>query len=234
VSFEVDKTEAVLFTKKRKLTKKIQLAKINLQDKRIKFNSEATKWLGIWLDSGLSFKAHYQTRLQKAKSAENRLRSISSTYGLPPGLVRRVQITAVQSVALYGAEIWWRSQKTWAQDIQQLINRQVKAITRALKTTPIGPLVKEAALIPAESLLDDRQKRYALRALQLPSSNPINGLLPPILRYGDGDAQLGEYSNNNLQWAEPNSNPKSLEQRLAKNFILDLNIDLLEGFERVI
>jgi hypothetical protein len=90
VSFEVEKTEAVLFTRKRKLAKKIRQARINLQGKRIKFNSEATKWLGIWLDSGLSFKTHYQTRLQKAKAAENRLRSISSTYGLPPGLVRKV------------------------------------------------------------------------------------------------------------------------------------------------
>jgi hypothetical protein len=43
VSFEVDKTEAVLFTKKKKLTKKIQRAKINLQNKRIKFNNEAIK-----------------------------------------------------------------------------------------------------------------------------------------------------------------------------------------------
>ena len=147
MSFEVEKTEAVLFTRKRKLAKKIRQARINLQGKRIKFNSEATKWLGIWLDSGLSFKTHYQTRLQKAKAAENRLRSISSTYGLPPGLVRKVQIAAVQSVALYGAEIWWRGQKTWAQEIQQLINKQAR---------DIGPLIKKAALVPAEPLLDDR------------------------------------------------------------------------------
>jgi hypothetical protein len=54
------------------------------------------------------------------------------------------------------------------------------------------------------------------------------------LRYGDGDAQFGEYSNNNLQWAEPDSNPKDLEQRLAKNFILDFDIDPSESFERAI
>jgi hypothetical protein len=95
-------------------------------------------------------------------------------------------------------------------------------------------LIKEAALIPAEPLLNNRQKRYALRILQLPSTNPINGLLPPILRYGNGDAQLRKYSNNNLQWTEPNSNPKGLRQRLAKNFTLNLNIDFFEGFERAI
>jgi hypothetical protein len=43
VSFEVDKTEAVLFTRQRKLAKKIRLARINLEGKRIKFNSKATR-----------------------------------------------------------------------------------------------------------------------------------------------------------------------------------------------
>ena len=122
----------------------------------------------------------------------------------------------VQSIALYGAEIWWQGQKTWAEDIQRLINRQARAITGALKTTPIGPLVKEAALTPAVSVLEDRQRRYALRALKLPIGYPINELLPPTIRYGDGDAQPGQYSNNNLDWTEPESNPKDIGQRLAK------------------
>ena len=231
ISFEVDKTEAVLFTKKRKLAKEANQARIRLANERIRYNKEATKWLGVWLDSGLSFKTHYQTRLQKAKAAENRLRSISSTYGLSPGLVRRVQIAAVQSVALYGAEIWWQGQKAWADDLQRLINRQARTITGTLKTTPIGPLIKEAALTPAVPLLDDRQRRYALRALKLPTAHPINELLPPTLRYGDGDAQPGQYSNNNLEWVEPDSDPKSIGQRLAKKLTLGLDIDPSEGCE---
>ena len=152
----MNKTKAVLFTKKRKLAKEVNQARIRLENNSISYNKEATRWLGIWLDSGLSFKAHYQTRLQKARAAENRLKSISGTYGLSPGLVRRIQIAVVQSIALYGAEIWWQGQKTWAEDIQRLINRQARAITGALKTTPIGPLIKEAALTPAVSLLKDR------------------------------------------------------------------------------
>jgi len=79
-----------------------------------------------------------------------------------------------------------------------MVNRQARAITGALKTTPIGPLVKEAALVPAVPLLNNRQRRFAMRALKLPTSHPINSLLPPTLRYGDGDAQPGEYSTTNL------------------------------------
>ena len=185
----------------------------------------------MWLDSGLSFKAHYKIRLQKAKAAEYRLKSISNTYGLSPGLVRRVQLAAVQSVALYGAELWWRGQKTWANDLQKLINRQARSITGALLTTPIGPLVNEAALVPAAPLLNDRQRKYALRALQLPAIHPTNKLLPATLRYGDGDAQPGQYSNSDLNWIEPNPDPKGIGQRLAKKLTLGPAIDPSEGYK---
>jgi hypothetical protein len=45
---------------------------------------------------------------------------------------------------------------------------------------------------------------------QLTSSSPINELLPPTVRYGDGDAQPGQYSNNNLEWIDPESSPKDI------------------------
>jgi ribonuclease HI len=231
IGFEVDKTEAVLFTRKRKLAKQIKQAKIRLKNKSISFNKEATRWLGIWLDSGLSFKTHYQTRLQKAKAAESRLKAISGTHGLSPGLVRRVQIAVVQSIALYGAEIWWQGQKTWAEDIQRLINRQARAITGALRTTPIGPLIKEAALTPAVPLLEDRQRRYALRALKLPAGNPINDLLPATIRHGDGEAQPGQYAHEDLDWSRPEKRPKDLGQRLARKLTQGPTIDPAEGCE---
>ena len=96
---------------------------LKIQGQTIPFNREATRWLGIWLDAGLDLKEHYKIRLQKAQQAENRLRSISSTYGLAAGLVRRVQIAVVQSVALYGAELWWKGQKQAENDLQKLINK---------------------------------------------------------------------------------------------------------------
>jgi hypothetical protein len=60
----------------------------------------------------------------------------------------------VQSVALYGAELWWKGQKQAEEDLQKLINRQLKAITEALSLSPINLLVREAAILPAKPLLD--------------------------------------------------------------------------------
>ena len=130
-------------------------------------------------------------RLQKAKAAENRLKSISGTHRLSPGLFCRVQIAVVQSIVLYGAEIWWQGQKTRAENLQQLINKQVRSIINTLKIILIKLFIKETALISIIPLLEDRQRYYTLKILKLPIGYPINNLLPATIRYGDGDAQPG-------------------------------------------
>jgi ribonuclease HI len=50
-----------------------------------------------------------------------------------------------------------------------------------LRTTPIGPLVKEASLRSADLLLENRQQRYATCAFELPHGNPIGeGVRNPL------------------------------------------------------
>ncbi|KAI0999672.1 hypothetical protein K3495_g8523 [Podosphaera aphanis] len=129
LDFDHAKTEAVVFTKRRKIRSHIQQASAKIKDVTIKFNKEATRWLGLWLDSALSFREHKDTYLQKARRAEARLKAVTNRKGLEPGLVWKIQVAAVQSVALYGAELWWRNQKSWADEHQKLVNRQGRTIT---------------------------------------------------------------------------------------------------------
>jgi len=56
-------------------------------------------WLGVWLDSGLNLKAHYQTCMRKARAAENRVQRLCQSHELAPGLALQAQVAAVQSVA---------------------------------------------------------------------------------------------------------------------------------------
>ena len=128
VTYDISKTEAVLFSKARnhKLTKQLSDISLRFGGQIICFNKEVTWWLGMWLDSRLTFDPHVSERLRKAKTAESRIRGLSKIYGLSPALVRRIQIAAVQSVALYGAELWWKNQKNHQNEIQKLINRQAR------------------------------------------------------------------------------------------------------------
>ena len=120
VTYNTSKTEAMLFSKsqRQQLSKQLQRTKIKVGNEKIRFNKEATRWLGVWLDSQLKFTSHINERVRRARTAEIWIKSLTRTYGLTPRLVRQIQIAVVQSTALYGAEVWWKGQKNHEQTIQ--------------------------------------------------------------------------------------------------------------------
>ena len=87
--------------------------------------------------------------MTKARMAEIQIKGLTWSYGLAPGSVRQIQIAAVQSMALYGAELWWKGQKNLKDKVQLLINQQARAITGMYPSTPFQPLSSEAGLVPA-------------------------------------------------------------------------------------
>ena len=97
VTYDISKTKAILFSKARnqKLIKQLSETELRFGGQTVCFNQEATRWLGMWLDSSLNFGAHIGERLKKAKIAEIRIKRVSKTYELPPALVQRIQIAVV-------------------------------------------------------------------------------------------------------------------------------------------
>lgn len=81
---------------------------------------------------------------------------------------------------------------------QELLDRQGRAITVMYPSTPIHPLLSEAGLIPAQLLLDARQKSSAYRLLTLPDYHPTKRILPISLREGDENSQRGEQPEDTL------------------------------------
>lgn len=68
-------------------------------NEKISFNKEATRWLGIWVDSQLKFSSHIYERIKRARIAEIQMKELTQMYGLVPALVRRIQFSVVQSTA---------------------------------------------------------------------------------------------------------------------------------------
>lgn len=64
VTYDTAKTELVLFSRarQRRLNEQLQETKISVGGERVKFNKNATHWLGIWLDSQLKFTAQVYQR----------------------------------------------------------------------------------------------------------------------------------------------------------------------------
>ena len=107
VHFETSKTEAILFSKRSYRCSR----EIRVRGQMIRFVPQATRWLGIWLDSTLTLAENWRRRIGKTRQAEARLRRIVSKYGVPPAASRNLQSAIVQGTMLYAAEQTWEGQK---------------------------------------------------------------------------------------------------------------------------
>ena len=235
VQFDPDKTELAFFTRMRenRFREEIRGAKVTVRGVAAKIMPNTVRWLGIILDRKLTLRCHYTACLQRATGTEIRLRTLCRANGLTPELIRRLQRATIQAQALWGSELWWQGQTTWAQGLQRLINRQARSITGMLPKTPIGALIREAALEPAGVLLDARKARYVARLLTLPDTHPTAQLLPITLRHGDAYAQPGEQPVDDREWAQNRAQaPKRIGQRLAKHLAQRLTKDPSGGIER--
>jgi hypothetical protein len=148
VSFDPKKTEVMHFSRG-----KLKIAPAVRHGEVEKYPEPALRWLGIWLDSRLSFRVHVEKWAAKAKAVAYHLRGLTNTiHGPLPSAVRSAVKACVEPVLLHGSEAWYpgTSRPRWNQptkDIpssnQHLIQRMTKAMNQAmrailpvLKTTP--------------------------------------------------------------------------------------------------
>ena len=160
---------------------KLSEAKIRVGDSEVPFNNQATRWLGVWLDSHLKLRHHHEVRMNEGKKALARLQRLTGKMGLSPANCRRVMTACVQSTAMYGAELWWKGEGGGtdgrAKELQVLINREARATTGCFRTTNQGALAMESGLRPAVNQLENRQRRFGLRLLRLPQGDKARDIV---------------------------------------------------------
>jgi hypothetical protein len=101
LSVVVEKTEAILFTKRRgyrELTFRLGGAVIR--------RCTALKYLGLWFDKDLSFREHTRNVAEKASRVVGRLSVIMSNLGGPAEVCRRMLMDIAMLVLLCGAPVW--------------------------------------------------------------------------------------------------------------------------------
>jgi len=104
--FDIEKTEAMLFTRRRKNKEPKINARVMVGDHEVSYNKEAKRWLGVWLDDMLTLNDHTKKTLAKARRAQNWVRFLMTTKRLSSEGCKRIHVAAVQAVALYGSELW--------------------------------------------------------------------------------------------------------------------------------
>ncbi|KAL9572136.1 hypothetical protein ACKAV7_003714 [Fusarium commune] len=100
VSFDPKKTEVMHFSRN-----KPETAPAIRHGDVEKHPEAAMRWLGIWLDSNLSFRVHAEKWTAKAQAVAHHLRGLTNTiHGPLPSAVRSAVRACVEPVLLYGTE----------------------------------------------------------------------------------------------------------------------------------
>ena len=167
LEFDTANTESALFTRRRghknylrpKLT-----AKTRVGNGFVRFNREATRFLGVWMDVHRTVKKHHNRCMKKLTASKARLRSLTGAQGIVPPCVRAVQVACIQAVALYRSKLWCDLNKgSWRDDLQLLLNQQARSTWGALPTTLRGTLMRDSGLTPVAVALDASQQRFVSR-----------------------------------------------------------------------
>ncbi|KAI0992330.1 hypothetical protein K3495_g15856, partial [Podosphaera aphanis] len=150
-------------------------------------SAEHIRWLGVYLDTRLTFKHHVETWCGKALKAAHLLRQFNSTHrgAAPAALVRAVD-SCIVSVATYGADIWWPGinrptykgtstppTSTLCSMIDKAILRGLRAALPVLKTTPTVVVQREGGIPPGKILLEGNRLRLAARLQTLDNRHPL-------------------------------------------------------------
>lgn len=107
LDFNPSKTTAVLFTRSRKVCE--SNFSLEMNDLSIGFSS-CLKYLGVFLDSKLTYYYHISKTLEKAKKALYVLdRYCSNTWGPNAQVTRLLISTVIQPIVTYAAPVWFSS-----------------------------------------------------------------------------------------------------------------------------
>ncbi|KAL6405980.1 reverse transcriptase domain protein [Ilyonectria robusta] len=185
VSFDPGKTEIMHFSRRQSDSSP------TIDHKgQTKAPEKALRWLGVWLDRKLSFKAHVEEWVIKAQATANLLRGLANTVrGPPPDKVRLAVKACVLPILFYGAEAWYPGKRAPSlraggplvstridhllDRLKKVLHTSIRSILPTWKTTPLAALYRESGIPPVEQLLEAIRLRHAARLQSLDPRHPL-------------------------------------------------------------
>lgn len=139
--------------------------------------NEKAKFLGVILDSRLTWKANLEERTRKAQVAYFICqKAFGKTWGLTPKLVYWIFTAVVRPILMYGAAIWWPSlgADSNCRRLDRIARQVGIGITGALRSTASDALLSILSIPPSKIYAEYSGARTAARltALGLWKSKP--------------------------------------------------------------
>ena len=161
LSLAISKTEIVVLTKKRIPTVfPVQIGDVQLETK------PAAKYLGVMIDNKLSFGEQVRHTADKAAKAVAALGRLMPNIGGPLPCKRRLLMSSVQSVLLYGAEVWAHAleKRAYRDRLSRVQRRGALRVASAYRTVSEPAVMVIAGVLPIHHLARERQVIYRRKA----------------------------------------------------------------------
>ena len=142
LKFSPSKSVAIAFTRKHKL----KVTDLRINDSLLEW-SKTVKYLGVVLDSRLTWIPHFNEKTKNAKKLLFKYKQIVGTeFGPQPKFMRWMYLGIVRPALTYGAIVWWRSVATSQERLKTLtkINR--------LALLTLGPVRQSSPTIALEAM----------------------------------------------------------------------------------
>lgn len=158
-----NKTEMVLFTRKRRFI----IKRPSIYGAELSFSSEV-RYLGVTLDSKLSWKSHITKQARKATVTFWACRRMfGQTWGLKPRMVRWIYTAILVPQLIYASLVWWPALRRAG--IRKTLGRVYRlaglGITGALGTTPTLALGALLDILPPHIAAEAGARNAAIRLL---------------------------------------------------------------------
>lgn len=161
LSLALAKTEIVVLTKSRIQT----IMPMMVGEEQVETKT-AAKYLGVMIDSKLTFGEQIKGTADKAAVAVARLSRLMANTSGPKSSKRRLLMTTVQSILLYGAEVWADTlqKDIYRRRVVSVQRRSALRVACAYRTVSEPAVFVIAGVIPIDLLARERKAIYHRKA----------------------------------------------------------------------
>ncbi|XP_055714430.1 uncharacterized protein LOC129808685 [Phlebotomus papatasi] len=166
------KTTLVPFTRRRK----VNLDNILLEGTIIEIKQEV-KYLGLMLDSKLTWNAHITYITNKAiKALWTCRKMVGQKWGLKPHIIVWIYESIVRPIIAYGCLVWWKkTQQTKATNQLQKVQRLAcLAVTGAMRSCPTAAMEAILDIVPLQIFLQKTATQQGLAITMIKDLKPGN------------------------------------------------------------
>lgn len=172
--FDKRKAQLIHFTHRKHINPSIQLG-----DQTITASTEL-RWLGLWLDPKLTFKAHISRMQQRGKATIAQIQRISHCFwGLSPRETRLLITAILKPRILFGSIVWLttRTKKKVDQVFNTLKNAANRLILGAFRSSPTTLLRHDTNTLSFMDLAIRAHHFFIYNRLAAASTHPTRRLL---------------------------------------------------------